>query len=57
MLTYLWNVMVYAVTFAYGRYNVSLLTMWYLIIGLGLGALILRLSERKKKINESGLPP
>ena len=57
MLTYLWNVMVYAVTFAYGRYNVSLLTMWYLIIGLGLGALILRLSERKKKRNESGLPP
>ena len=45
MVNYLWNVMVYAMTFVFGRYNVSLLTMWYLMFGLGLGALALRLQE------------
>ena len=36
---YLGNVMLYAMTFAYGRYNMTLMPMRFLLIGIGLGAI------------------
>ncbi len=45
LINYFWNVFVYALNFAYGRYNISLLTMWYLAMGLGFGALALQIQD------------
>ena len=36
---YLGNVLIYAMTFAYGRYNLSLMPARLILLGIGLGTL------------------
>lgn len=46
---YLYNIALYSYSFAYGRYALTMYPIRYIIIGIGIGAIIKYIKERKQK--------